>query len=150
MKYSRVIALLFLAGTLAVTGCKKNKNPEPTAKEKQTDLLAKAWTVEGSALSVTLDGTDEIDNWPSFTVTFTKEGTYSASNVASGRDVVWPETGTWEFKIDDNLNTIVRDDGTEIGIVVDEATLKMTFNFSSTGGRTNGTDGAWFFSMVTN
>ncbi|MCB0505444.1 MAG: hypothetical protein KDC58_08050 [Cyclobacteriaceae bacterium] len=150
MKYSRIVVLLFLAGTLAVTGCKNKKVDEQTPKEKQTDLLAKTWSVKSDALSVTLDGSDEIDNWTGFSVNFEADGTYTASNVADGRDVVWPTSGTWDFKSDDELNTVIRGDDVSISIVVDEANLKMTFNYTANGGRTNGTDGVWVFNMQTN
>ena len=81
---------------------------------------------------------------------FEADGTYTASNVADGRDVVWPTSGTWDFKSDDELNTVIRGDDVSISIVVDEANLKMTFNYTANGGRTNGTDGVWVFNMQTN
>lgn len=150
MKNSRILVLLFLMATVVFTGCKKTPTPEPSAKEKQTDLLAKTWTVKTDALSVTLDGSDEVDNWPSFSVAFSEDGSFTASNVASGREVVWPSSGTWTFASDDDLNTIVRDDDVQIDIEVDEANLKMTFEYTDPNGRTTGTEGVWVFNMQTN
>lgn len=150
MKNFRIIVVLFLLASVAITGCKKTNDPEPTAAEKQTALLAKTWTVKSDALSVTLDGADEIDNWPGFSVAFSSDGSFTATNVASGREVVWPTSGTWAFASDTDVNNIQRSDDVDIAIVVDEANLKMTFTYSTPGGRTTGTDGVWVFNMQTN
>lgn len=150
MKKINYLAFLLILGILA-TGCKDDAPPAPSAEEVQTGLLAKTWLVGTTANSVTFEGTDENGNWDGFTVTFAANGTYTASNVSAGREVVWPSTGTWAYKgagtEDVNVNTLERGDGVEIAIVVDEASLKMTFTYTDPGGRTDGTEGPWVFNM---
>ena len=64
------------------SGCSSNDDPEPSAKDKQTELLAKKWSVKTELNSVTLNGNDDTDHWPGFTVTFKSDGTYTAANIS--------------------------------------------------------------------
>ena len=150
MKNSSIIYLVAIAMILAlslISGCNSD-DPEPSAKEKQTDLLAKKWNIKTEVKSVTLNGDDDTDNWPGFTVTFYSNGAYVASNISAERlNNVWSSSGDWQFKSDSNLNTIVRDDGVEIIITIDEANLSMSFNYSQSNGRVSGIDGEWLFEM---
>jgi hypothetical protein len=153
-KSTLLYSILVVGVILLLTGlssCKKNKDPEPpSAHDVQLGLIANTWVVKNETNGISLDGTDEIANWPNFTVTFTAEKTYSASGVSDGREIVWPLSGTWEFKSDTDLNTVVRDDGVEIAIIVDEASLKMSFNYTKPNGKVSGTEGAWIFNMLAN
>lgn len=149
MKKSNLLLALFI-GLVFVIGCKPKGPAEPSEKEKQTTLLSQSWTVKTAANSVTLDGTDVTTDWTGFSLTILSDGTYTATSVASGREVVWPTPGTWQFQSDTELNTLVRGDGVVITIVVDESTLQLKFTYTTPGGRTNGTDGAWIFNMAKN
>jgi len=155
MRKLKITSLAFFLGLIILSSCKDPVEPEPTAEEKQTDLLVQTWKVGTTANDVTLDNQDEIDNWTGFSVVFSK-GSYTASNVSEGRETVWPSQGSWEFKgtgtdaVD--VNTIIRDKGsnneTSIKITVSETTLKMTFDYTEPGGKTSGTEGAWAFNMT--
>lgn len=135
MKKIKILAFLLLGGMTAIISCGPDPVIPPSAEEVQLELLAKSWAVTTGANAITLDGTDEDGNWVSFAVIFSENGTYTASNVSQGREVVWPSNGTWAFKgagtdtVD--INTIERGDGVIISIVVDEASLRMSFNWKS-------------------
>lgn len=144
------IAVAFLLGLVLVIGCKSKKTPEPSEKEKQTTLLSQSWTAKSAANSVTLDGTDVTSDWTGFTLTISSDNTYSATSIASGREAVWPTPGTWDFKSDTELSTLLRGDGVEMNVVVDDTNLQLKFTYTTPGGRTNGTDGAWIFNMEKN
>lgn len=148
MKKLKNLAFLLILGIIA-TSCGEDPPPPPSEEEVQTALLAQSWAVGTDANDITLDGQDEIGNWDGFTVVFSANGTYTASNVSTGREVVWPTSGTWVFQglTGADLNTIIRDDGVNINIAVSETTLKMSFNYTAPGGRTSGTDGEWVFNM---
>jgi hypothetical protein len=140
--------IAIVAGVVSISGCNKEVTPEVSEHDKQVELLANTWTVKGEANSVTLNGADENMYWPSFQITFTKEKTYSATNISAERNgTVWSPSGTWDFKSATDLSTIVRDDGTEIDIVVDPASLTMSFDYVVPGGRLSGIGGAWIFKM---
>ena len=148
-KFLKIILIAFI-----IVGCNSNVDPELSDHDKKLNLLAKTWDVKADANSVTLDGNDEIVNWTEFSVTFTDSKTYTATNISSQRvGTVWSSSGTWEFKSATDLNTIVRDDGVEFSIVVDDNNLTMSFAYFSTGGRISGIkglnaiDGAWEFKM---
>lgn len=153
-KSTLLYSFLLVGIILLLTGlssCKKNNDPEPpSAHDVQLELLSKSWSVKNETNGVSLDGVDEIDNWPNLTINLTSSKTYTTSGVSTGREVVWPVSGTWDFKSDTDLNTIVRGDGVVIGIVVDETNLKMTFNYASPGGRISSTEGDWQFNMQSN
>lgn len=133
---------------LVTIGCNKGDEPTPpSAHDVQVGLLAKTWAVKNETNGVSLDGMDEITEWPNFTITLTSDKKYTASGVSAGREVVWPTTGVWEFKSDTELNTIIRDDGVEISFIVDASNLNMNFNYSAASGRLSSTEGAWIFNM---
>ncbi len=156
MKNLKLTSMALLLGLIVIASCKTDPPPEPSAEEKQTELLAQTWKVGTAANDVTLGGANEIGNWDGFTVTFTANGSYTTTNTSAGRENVWPSTGSWEFKgkgTDDvDVNTIIRDAGsnneTSVSITVAETTLRMTFNYTDPGGRLGGTEGAWVFNMV--
>jgi hypothetical protein len=144
----RLHYIVIIAGVALISGCNKDVTPEVSEHDKQVELLANTWTVKGEAKSVTLDGADENMYWPNFQITFTREKTYSATNISPDRNgTVWSESGTWDFKSPTDLSTIVRDDDTEIDITVDPASLTMLFDYVAPGGRVSGIGGAWVFKM---
>ena len=149
MKKLKINALALLLGLVILSGCKDDAPAPPSEESVRTGLLAKSWSVGTSANAVTLDTADEIANWPGFSVNFSADGTYTASNVSVGREVVWPATGKWAYKgtTGADLNTIIREDGVNINIAISETTLQMTFNYTESGGRTDGTEGDWVFNM---
>ena len=148
MKKLKITSLAFVLGLVVLASCKGTETVEPTAEELQLEKLVKTWN-NGT---VTLDQTADLGDWSAFTVTFA-DGSYTSSGVSAGRELVWPSSGTWAFKgagtdaVD--VNTLVRGDGVEISITVDEANLTMTFTYDeSINGRTSGIDGAWVFGMT--
>jgi len=145
---SYLVAIAMLMALPFISGCNNNDDPEPSAKDKQTELLAKKWNIKTEVSSVTLNGDDDTVNWPGFTVTFYSNGTYVASNISEERlNSVWSESGSWSFKSDSNLSTIVRNDGVEINVIVDEASLSVSFSYVQPNGRIAGIGGDWVFDM---
>ena len=145
MKIRYALVALTLITGLLINGCKKDPDPGPTAEEQQIEKLSKTWVKASGANTVTVEGVDVGDDWATFTLTIA-EGTYSTSNAFSAD--VWPASGTWAFLSDTDLNTVVRDNVTNITISVTDNSLLMEFEYSSTGGRVTGIDGTWVFNMV--
>ena len=150
MKKLKITSLAFVLALIVVASCKPKETIEPTAEELQLDKLVSAWNNS----TVTLDGTADSGDWSAFTVTFA-DGSYTSSGVSAGREnTVWKSNGTWKFKnagtADVDVNTIERGDGVIMTIVVDEASLTMTFGYDETAnaGRTDGITGNWVFSMT--
>lgn len=150
MKSKFLYLLAFLAFGVIFSACKEKVDPQPTPEEEQLAKLAKTWVVANPPPSnaVTVGSStstnDVTTDWAAFTITFT-DGNYTSSG-ASSTDV-WPTSGTWEFATDD-VGTLIRSDGVEVVINVTETTLKMNFDYDSTGGRLDGTDGSWEFNLV--
>jgi len=147
MKTLKLYTLTLLVGITVLISCKPKTPEAETEAEKQLKLFAKTWNVKTDANAVTLDAADNTTNWTGFSLTVNSDYTYSTSGVHAGFEGVWPSQGIWEFNSATDVATIIRDDGTRIGIVVDASTLKLSFSYV-TGGRTSGTDGAWVFNMI--
>jgi hypothetical protein len=123
--------------------------PEPTAKEKQTELLkanGSSWTPASSGIKV--DGVDVTsDLFDGFTIKFD-----ATTVTTTGTTPVWERTDTWTFK-DDNANVIVRgSDSKEITITSLSATeLKMTLEWDQytyeEGGRQKSIPGTYEFTL---
>jgi len=148
MKKLKITSLAFVLALVVLASCKDKKKEEPTPEAAQKALLIKTWN-NGT---VTLDQTADQGDWSAFTVTFA-DGSYSSSGFSEGRELVWPSSGTWAFKgagsdaVD--INTLVRGDGVEIAITVDEANLTMSFTYDdSINGRITGINGDWVFGMT--
>lgn len=135
------LALIF---SVAISGCKRKTTPEPTPEEKQLDKLAKTWVIATGANAVTINTVDVSSDWTNFELTFT-DGGYTTLNTFSAD--VWPNSGTWEFAVDD-VNTLIRDGGLNISINVTDNALLMQFNYALPGGRIEGVEGDWIFNMV--
>lgn len=118
----------------------------PTPREEQFDLLAKTWIVT----SAEADGR-AIEGWDQLRITFAgtpTSGSYSTNGEQpDGTTEVWDTSGTWEFESDTELNTIIRDGETEIGIAVTENTATLTFTIEDSSGRTDVVEGRWEFEL---
>lgn len=131
-------------------GCKKDNEPIPAPIEIdiQLQLITKGWVVEEETNRVLLDGVDVTENWEEFIFVLFSNYTYTTIGVHSELEQVWPQYGTWQFKSDTELNTIIRDDGVTIDIIADELTLKMGFKYDISNSRLSSTDGEWRFNLV--
>lgn len=151
MKNLKIASLVLVLGLVVLGSCKDPDPVEPSATEKQLALLVGTWNYS----SVTYDGSPDAGDWTNFAVSFT-DGGYTSSSVSAGRELVWPSSGSWQFKGAGtdaiNVNTLVRDDLVEMAITVDEANLTMSFTYNeSINGRSNGIngiDGPWVFTMT--
>mgnify|MGYP001799336906 CR=1 FL=1 len=120
-------------------------------RQEQFDRLAKTWSVT----SAQADGTD-IDGWTDLTITFA--GTATSGSLSTngsqpdGTTRVWNSPDTWNFASEDDLNTIVRGDGVQISLAVDNAgtSATLTFNIAADGGRQDVVEGAWRFQLTAN
>jgi len=159
MKKFKLASVALILSLVVISSCKDPVEPEPSAEEVQTTLLAQTWNVGTSANDVTLDTQDEIANWANFSVVFNSNGSYTASNISQERTgTVWPTSGSWKFKgagtdgVD--INTIIRDadtnNETSIKITVSDTSLTMTFDYTEPGGRTGGINGSWAFNNMAN
>lgn len=107
--------------------------------------------VSGSPSSVTFDGAAR-DEWDSFSIAFTFDGTsagtYTVSGVPTndGADAVWgasDATGTWAFNDDGSVIT-----GSGISDLTPSITansVSLTFSNDAAGGRAAAFEGAWVF-----
>lgn len=125
----------------------------PTAAEEQFEKLAKSWTVT----SAQADGRD-VEGWTGLVISFSgtpTAGTYSVvGDKPEGTDQVWPASGgSWTFKSEEDVNTIVRSDGVEISVAVSEeaadgsSTATLSFNIEDSTGRTEVVEGSWVFTL---
>lgn len=149
-KLTTAFALLFLAGMIVLSGCKKKTKPEEkTAEELRIEALTGTWIVS----EVTLDNSDVTSDWPSFAVTFGNK-TYTTDN--SFNTNVWPASGSYTFDMagtEVDVNTMLRSgNGADLEIALNlssNSSLTMSFNYdTNTHGRLKGTDGAWTFRMT--
>ena len=137
-----LVALTLIMGMMVI-GCDKNTNPQKTEEEKQTEKLSKTWVLASGASAVTVTGVDVSANWVDFVLTL-GNGTYQSTGADSPE--VWPSGGTWAYGAD--LDILDRNDGVSIAITVTDTSLRMEFDYSTSGGRLNGIDGIWVFNMV--
>ena len=152
-----VLGVMFL-----FTACGPGEGNEPTPAELQLERLvgdykassSKSWTVS----EVLFDGSENrTADWTGFTITMSTTGTISGTHsytttggLAGGP---WPGSGSWEFggTVDNpNINKIIRDDGLEIAITVNDSQLTMTFIFDNnihTSGRIEAVNGEYSFTF---
>ena len=143
MKTTLTIIGVFLITGIIISSCKKNSPNPKTDEEINLALLSKTWILKQEANAVTISGTEVSDRWLDFELTF---GDRAYSTVSSDADEVWPVSGSWTFGAD--ANTLVRDDGVEVSIVVTESSMIMNFNYTLSGGRISAIGGDWVFNMV--
>jgi hypothetical protein len=137
-----LIALILFVGALTYS-CKEKPPPPKSEEEQQIEKLAKTWVPKSGANAITVGGTDVSQNWSGFVLTL-GDKTYQSTGADSPQ--VWPASGTWAFGSD--VNTLVRDDGIEMSITVNESSLRLQFDYTVTGGRLSGIEGQWVFDMV--
>ena len=144
MKRKYSIFTSVLLAIVLLGSCEEDETLSPSDLDIQIELISRDWVVK----SVTLDGNDESINWPEFSISFTKNKSYSASNISDQRlGTVWSSSGTWDFKDVNDLSTIVRNDGVEINMNVDETNCTMSFEYVDPNGRAAAISGAWIFNM---
>lgn len=129
---------------MMMAGCGKGSDPVPETDRVRGFLTGTAWQVS----QVSIDGVSKTSSFSGLTLTFTATG-YTTAN---GR-LVWPATGTWQFK-DDTGKLLLRSDGVEVTITdVTTTTLSLSFNWATTTlgpGRVTSTAGKHDFQFVRN
>lgn len=117
--------------------------PELTAEEKQINLLAKTWTLG----TIELGSVDVSDRFNGFSLTITKNKTFTTTENTGGYDrVPFGPSGKWDFK-SGNLEVIDRSDGVVMGIKVTENSLTLIFLITESGGRLDGI-GEYRFALI--
>jgi hypothetical protein len=146
MKYLRnslwSLSLLIIGGVMLLSGCDK-KTEISTADAVKAKLTASTWNLK----SVDVSGTDQTSVYKGLTLTFTP-----TSFTTTNGGVVWPVTGTWEFKTPE-ATTIVRDDKLELTIQeVTDTSLKLALTWTKTTfdktGRLESVSGAHTFTFT--
>jgi hypothetical protein len=136
-----VWSLLIISVALLSQSCKKD-DPKSESDRVQELLAANTWQLQ----EVTIDNAEEEVLFAGMTLQFTNT-TYTTTNGG----VVWPATGTWEFK-DASAKTILRSDGLEIAITEITATslkLSLVWTEDTIGeGRVGSIAGDHVFSFV--
>ncbi|MCB0488180.1 MAG: hypothetical protein R2820_14005 [Cyclobacteriaceae bacterium] len=136
MKLSGLL-ILSLALPLLFASCKKD-DPDPL--EQRINELTASWKLG----TVTNDSQDVTSQYSGFTLVVTGNN-YTTTNGGNP----WPVSGTYEVRAD-NLNTIIRSDGTTITIdEITSSTLVLSFNYAGlSSGRVKGVTGSFTFSLV--
>ena len=148
-KLSYLLSTIVLFSVLLTVGCKKKSDPGPSDEQLQLDRIAKAWTVTAAQLG----SEDVTDGFTNFSITINDNLGYNASG--STRDPQpWPSSGSFSFN-DGDLNTLVRNDGLEMTLNVNDEGTTMTLSFTFVeathqSGRVEAIDGAWSFNLVAN
>ena len=122
------ISLLILAFLSGFTSCEK-VNEEGTSLEHTTKNLSGTWKIESVRLDdypVDVDGLEII-------LTFTKEGSYSASNadVMPGEDPDFPSGSKWGFPDDSTFSKILINKGEVDFNSVSISEEELTFSYKS-------------------
>ena len=130
-----------------LTGCKKpTPDPTPDPLKIQLENLKNAnvsWGIVGG--SVVKDGYDVSSQFTGFTLTI-GEFTYTTQNSLAS---AWASSGSWQFNAN-NPNKIVRDDGVLVEVNLINNVLILTFYVSNIGGRSNGINGNYTFTLTSN
>jgi len=89
-----------------------------------------------------LDVTDQFDGFK----LVIGDLTYTTTNALPS---AWPATGTWSFE-NESGTLVTRNDGVQITIDASTTSLKLTFSVAGlgNGGRINGVDGEYIFSLL--
>jgi len=109
-----VIALFLIAGTLHHQSC--GGNPGMTQEEKFLSMLCRKWKLAGVKCDGerTYRGQDLTGMFNTMRVQFDSNMTYTVTH-PKGR--MWPGSGTYSLVGDDDIWSIIRDDGVEIVIL---------------------------------
>jgi hypothetical protein len=136
----KLAACGLLFSIITLQSCGKKNDPIPVTEQTKAILRANTWKMT----NVTVDGTDKTSVYTGLTLSFT-DTDYTTTNGG----VVWPGSGTWSFA-DATGKLITRSDG--LSITVEEAIatslrLKLTWNKTTLGGRTESVGGVHVFSF---
>lgn len=128
---------LLMAVIVSMGSCKKGGG------EVSPDMAALLKSGTWKTKTVAVDGTDRINLFTGFTLTFSASS-FSASN----GEPVWPATGTWT--LNEATKTITRGDGVTaiVGDDLSETSLTLTLVWGKTtlgGGRTESVSGNHVF-----
>lgn len=147
--------LLFALISMTILGCGGENNPPPT--EEELRLIEIAGTGNGitwTAASVTFEGSPST-NFDGMTLTLrTASGgeTYGSTN----GDPVFNSSGTFALNAT-NLNQLTFDGNsnnvfsiTNLNSEASPATMKLTVNFTESGGTIEGTNGTYVFNLQHN
>ena len=139
-----ILIALSIIAIVALTSCGKD-NPAPVdPQQEMIEALAKTWT----PTSITLDGVDQMGNWPGFNIQLTTTKGYTTNSSTDEQKLVWPLSGSYTFPDATNANKVLRDDGVEI-LLSNVTATSATLSFTITGrnGRTDGLIGEWVFAI---
>lgn len=133
---------LFVMVTV-VTGCKKDKDPQPSEQDLFLEQLSTNWKVSEARV----DEVDVTDAFENLTLSFTKEKTYSTTNSVAP---IWPASGTFTVGgATANAFTLQRSDGVVIKVISISATrLELEFNYSAPTNRTKQVSGRYEFVFI--
>ena len=149
MKSIKTIKYLLLLVAILTYSC-SGGDDEPTEEELIVEALAKTWGVSDGNRAVVFQGLDASRFWQDFQLSFTDNRSFTASNVPSGYEDVWPASGTFTFPDPNNANLIERNDGVMITInVVSETLVELSFTLNDQGGSVSGTTGSYVFALAT-
>jgi len=149
MKNRYLNSLAIIAIALFSFGCDgTNPTPDadPTALELQLEALMNnnnSWGLTSG--TVTKDGFDVTNQFDGFELNI-KEFTYTTQN---SLDTAWPGSGNWEF-VGENPNKIERSDGVEITVNITGSNLSLSYTVTNVGGKGNGIDGNYVFTLTSN
>ncbi len=139
-----LISLLVLSGC---PGPDPTPDPDPGPDPKDAQLSAlknggSSWVL--SSGGVVKDGFDVSNQFTGFKLNI-GEYTYSIQN---SLETAWPDSGSWGFN-NDNINSIKRDDGVVLSVILGGGNLTLSFTAAgSTGGRIEGLSGDYVFNLV--
>ena len=124
----------------SLLGCGGGPSPSETDQEKAIKNLSGSWKLSGGG-SIKVDGKDESDQYPGFTLSFTKTN-YSTTN--GGK--LFEASGTWEWKDGktDKLMTL----GTKQITITELTESKLVFEFTFGGAVAAGTKGSYVVTLT--
>ncbi|MBL7857138.1 MAG: hypothetical protein JNM57_05560 [Cyclobacteriaceae bacterium] len=139
-----ILTLSTLVIVLAFSGCKDDEE----FSKRQTDitkLTAVAW---GNPIVQHGTDGDLSDQYENFAIVFalTFNDGYDGTFVVSNGGYAFPENaGKW--RLSEDLNRIIFDNGREFDVEIEAKTLKMDFTVAPSGGRVAGLSGHFTFDL---
>ena len=123
----------------SLLGCGGGPDPETPQKKSLEKLSSGSWKLSGGSIKV--DGKDESDQYPGFTLSFTETG-YSTTN--GGK--LFEASGTWKWKDGktDKLMTL----GTKQITITELTESKLVFEFTFGGAVAAGTAGSYVVTLT--
>lgn len=119
---------------LSCSNSSDDPGPTLSEEEKQVQRLAKTWQPG----TVNLGPENVSDRFSGFELVLTDDKQYTTNGSLGDFDIdPFDATGSWEFK-GGNINTIVRNDGVEMNLIISESSLTLTFSIESPEGKIAG------------